>query len=188
MVDSLVRILAALDRGIAHVERAALAVGVLGMTLVSIANVVMRNVFDSSLAFADEVNQALIIVVTFLGIGFAARLGRHIRMTAIYDQLGRGGRKLLMTLKSAITAGLLFALAWYATRYVIHAQQINAVTAALQIPLYLIYSVVPVGLALGGVQYLLATARNLATRDVYISFTERDEYKEADDESVTRRI
>ena len=188
MVNSLVRILAAIDRGIALAERAALAIGVLGMTLVSVANVIMRNVFDASLAFADEINQSLIIVVTFLGVGFAARLGRHIRMTAIYDQLGQAGRKTLMVVMSLTTALLLFTLAWYALRYVLHAQEINAVTAALQIPLYLIYAVVPLGLALGGIQYLLGTVRNLTSRDVWLSFTERDRYEEADVESATKRI
>lgn len=188
MADSLVRILAAIDRGIAMIERTALAVGVLGMTAISIANVIMRNVFDASLAFADELNQALIIVVTFLGIGFAARLGRHIRMTAIYDQLGHAGRKALMVLMSLFTALLLFVLAWYAARYVEQTRQVNAVTAALQIPLYLIYAVAPVGLALGGVQYLLAAIRNLTAKDVFVSFTRRDEYREADTESATKRI
>lgn len=189
MSNHLVRILVAIDHGIAFIERAALGIGVLGMTFVSIANVFMRNVFDRSLAFAGEINMAFIILVTFLGVGFAARQGRHIRMTAIYDQLGRRARKLLMIVMSLVTAGLLFVLAWYAARYALSTAAIGSVTPALRIPLAFIYAAAPVGLALGGVQYVLTVARNLLERDVYISFTHKDEYEDAADvETGAQRI
>ena len=170
------RILGALDRSVAFLERAALAIGVLGMTTVSIANVIMRNVFDRSLAFAGEVNMAFIIMVTFIGVGYAAREGRHIRMTAFYDQFGRRTRKLLMIIMTATTALLLFALAFYAARYTYGTWRIGTVTPALRFPLAVIYAFAPLGLALGGVQYVLTLMRNLLEKNVYISFTQVDEY------------
>jgi hypothetical protein len=53
----------------------------------SVGNVIGRFVFGRSLYFAEEVNQFLIILITFAGIGYAARNGRHIRMSAFYDML-----------------------------------------------------------------------------------------------------
>jgi TRAP-type C4-dicarboxylate transport system permease small subunit len=181
------RILDVIDRGIAAIERSALIAGVLGMTGISIANVIMRNVFDASLVFTDEINQAFIVIVTFLGIGYAARLGRHIRMTALYDAFSRPARKMLMIAIALTTALLLLTLAWYALQYVQHVQRMNAVTPALQIPLYLIYAVVPAGLALGAVQYLLAAARNLFEHEVYVSFRHTDGYEEAAESEPTGR-
>lgn len=189
MTSRLVRILRAGDNGIAAIERALLAVGVLGMTGVSVGNVLMRNLFDASLVFADEINQILIILITFAGIGYAARQGRHIRMTALYDQFGRRARKLLMVTITLLTAALLFVLAWYSLQYVVHVERTNAVTPALRIPVYLSYAVAPIGLVLGGLQYLLAAARNLLERDVYISFAHTDGYEEETEaESTARRI
>lgn len=181
MLNFAVRILKGVDSGVAWIERVALAIGVLGMTLVSVANVFMRNVLGESLTFADELNQMLIILVTFLGVGYAARAGRHIRMTAIYDQLPDQVRRISMIIIAFTTAGLLFYLAWYSLDYVVHVRNSNSVTPSLQIPMYLIYTVVPVGLALGGLQYLLTAVRNLISRDVYVSFVRKDEYEDASD-------
>lgn len=186
MVDSLVRILASIDRGIAWLERAALAIGVLGMTLISVANVLMRNLANASLAFANEVNMALIILVTFLGVGFAARQGRHIRMTALYDQLGKRTRKAFMIVMSLVTAALLFILAFHAARYTVSTWQIGSVTPALRIPLGAIYAVAPVGLALGGVQYLLTALRNFTADAVHESFTREEAYDDGADTGPTR--
>lgn len=189
MTSRLVRILQASDNGIAAVERTLLSIGVLGMTGVSVGNVLMRNLFGASLVFADEVNQILIILITFTGIGFAARQGRHIRMTALYDQFGRRLRKLLMITIALLTAALLFTLSWYSLQYVLHVEQTNAVTPALRIPIYLSYAVAPIGLLLGAVQYLLAATRNLLEREVYISFAHTDGYEEETEaESTARRI
>ena len=58
MSNPLVRILAVVDDSVAMLERIALAAGVLGMTLVNVANVIMRNFFDASLAFANEISFA----------------------------------------------------------------------------------------------------------------------------------
>lgn len=189
MTGRLVRILQASDNGIAAVERTLLAIGVLGMTVVSVGNVLMRNVLGTSLVFADELNQILIILITFIGIGYAARQGRHIRMTALYDELGRLPRKLLMVTIALLTAALLLTLAWYSLQYVMHVERTNAVTPALRIPVYLSYAVAPIGLVLGAVQYLLAAIRNLVERDVYVSFAHTDGYEEQTEaDSTARRI
>lgn len=189
MTGKSLRILRGIDNFIALIERIALAAGVLGMAIVSIANVIMRNIFGASLVFANELNQAFIVLVTFAGIGYAARLGRHIRMTALFDAFGRLGRKLVMIAIALLTAALLITLAWYSFQYVQHVERMNSVTPALQIPLYLIYSVVPAGLLLGAIQYLLAAIRNVMEHDVYVSFRHTDEYEEtAEADSTARRI
>lgn len=176
-VSTVRKALGLLDRGIAAFEAAVLSGGVLAMALVTIANVIGRNVFGRSLAFADEVNQALLVLITFVGIGYAARRARHIRMSALYDQLRGRLRKVLMVLTSAGTAALLFVLAWFAVQYAWHIHELGSVTPALRIPLYLVYLWVPIGLALGGIQYVLAVWRNLTSSETWLSFSERDEYK-----------
>ncbi|MCZ8486502.1 TRAP transporter small permease subunit [Vibrio lentus] len=37
--------------------------------------------------FQKELNQFLIVSVTFIGFAYAVRQGRNIRMTAVYDSL-----------------------------------------------------------------------------------------------------
>ncbi|MFG0320462.1 MAG: TRAP transporter small permease [Planctomycetota bacterium JB042] len=158
------------------IEAVVLATSVIAMALITIANVFARNLLDRNLAAAEELNEFLIVVVCFVGIGYAASEGRHIRMTALYDQLGRRARKAVTILICAVTAALLFGLAAYALTYV---RGIQRVSPVLGLPLSTVYLVVPLGLALGGLQYVLTLVRNLTHPEVYLSFDRVDRYDAA---------
>ena len=56
-------------------------------------------------------------------------------------------------------------------------------TSALQIPLWTVYSVLPVGFALAGVQYWLTALRNVTTEGIYRSFNEKETYTEVPEEA-----
>ncbi|MGD2173419.1 MAG: TRAP transporter small permease subunit, partial [Gammaproteobacteria bacterium] len=92
------RILDQIDNVISRIEEFMMATGVILMAVNTIANVISRFIFNHSIIFAEELNSVFILLVTFAGVGYAARHGRHIRMSAIYDQMSDGKRKLLMIL------------------------------------------------------------------------------------------
>lgn len=174
------RALNLLDRGIAYVEAFILAWGVILMAANSIANVIGRFVFHRSLYFTNELNEFLIILITFVGLGYAARQGRHIRMSAVYDQLPDMGKKVLMILIAAVTGAVMFVLAWYSYQYVERIAMLGKVTPALQLPLYLTYLWVPLGFVITGIQYWLTVVRNFVSKDVYISWEHVDVYDESE--------
>ena len=99
------------------IEKWTLAYGILSIASITIANVFCRAVLNSSLTFAEELAQFSIILVTFMGISYAASQGRHIRMSAIYDQLGPTARKGLMVFIAGFTSLLMFFMAYYSTLY-----------------------------------------------------------------------
>ncbi|MBK1699063.1 TRAP transporter small permease [Rhodovibrio salinarum] len=172
--------LSAVDRVFELFEKYVLSYGVLIMALVTIANVFGRNVFQQSLYFAEEVNQFLIVLITWVGLGYASRKGRHIRMSAIYDQMSEPIKKAMMIVMCAGTAAVMFLLAYYAMNYIGGLMDRGTVTPALRVPLWLTYIWVPVGFIITGIQYLMAIARNLQEEEVYISYTEVDAYDEGD--------
>jgi len=98
---------------------------ILVMMVNSTANAIGRYFFNKSIFFSEELNQFLIVAVTFIGFAYAVRKGRNIRMTAAYDALGYGGRKFLTTLIAISTSMLMFYLAWQAYFYVIDLKDIN---------------------------------------------------------------
>lgn len=165
-----------LDKAIARIESVALALGVLAMALNVTANVVGRYVFGRSLYFSEEVNQALIVLITFAGMSYAARHGRHIRMSAITDMLPDAARRAMMVLIAAVTAGLLFLLAWYALGYVQTQAGRGRVLPALRIPQWWIIVWVPAGFFLTGLQYALTAYKNLTDRDIWLSTATREGY------------
>ncbi|MFN3274916.1 MAG: TRAP transporter small permease [Paracoccus sp. (in: a-proteobacteria)] len=173
-----------LDQIIARLEAVLLAAGVLAMAANTCANVVGRYVFGQSLYFSEEVNQALIILITFAGISYAARHGRHIRMSAFFDMLPFKARKVAMILISAITAALLLMLAWYAYQYVATQAARGRTMPALRIPNWWILVWVPLGFFLTGLQYALTAVRNLLDHDIWLSTSTLEGYDDNREEEV----
>jgi TRAP-type C4-dicarboxylate transport system permease small subunit len=165
-------------RAVQKVEEWILASSILVIVIVSVANVFCRTVLNSSLTFAEELAQFCMITVTFIGLGYAASKGRHIRMSALHDQLGQRARKGLMIAITAATSALLFLLTYYSIRYVATVAHLGTVSPALRVPLYIVYCTAPLGLALAGIQYALAVVRNCTDSDVFLSYDTRDEYED----------
>lgn len=168
--------LGVLDRGIARLEAIILAFGVLAMAANTVANVVGRFAFGRSLYFAEEVNAALIVLITFAGISYAARHGRHIRMSAIIDMLPTRPRKIAMIAITALTAALLFLLSWYALDYVMTQASRGRVLPALRVPQWWTLVWVPLGLFLTALQYALTAVKNATQPGVWLSIGLQDGY------------
>jgi TRAP-type C4-dicarboxylate transport system permease small subunit len=176
-VSSLPGPLGWIDRWLGHAEAVILGAGVLLMALNTVANVVGRFVFQRSFFFTEEVNRILIIMITFAGISYAARHGRHIRMSALFDALPLAARRWLMLLIALLTSLVMFALTFFSVRYIGSVADSGRVLSSLQIPVWWIFLWVPVGLGVTGVQYLLTAIKNLLSSDgVYLSTQVRDGY------------
>ena len=164
-------------RGVRWLEERLISTAVLIVAGLTIANVFCRTLLGFSLAFAEELSQFLIVLITFVGLSYAAGLGRHIRMTAIYDQLGHRARKSLMVVIAGSTGLLMLLLAYYSVRYVQTVQMLGTTSPVLQVPYAIVYSVAPLGFLLTAIQYGLTVYQNLRSDDVYLSYDRTDEYE-----------
>ncbi|KAA5604108.1 TRAP transporter small permease [Roseospira marina] len=178
--SGLLKPLAWIDGAIARFEAVVLAIGVMIMATVSVANVIGRFVLGESLFFVEELNRFLIVLITFVGLGYAARMGRHIRMSALYDSLPDRARKILMIVICLVTSAVMFVLAWYAYIYVVSVYDTGRIAPSLRIPVYLTFVWVPIGFVITGIQYLLTAVANLTRPDVYISASVVDTYEDTE--------
>lgn len=167
-----------LDFILSKLEEYMLIVGVVGMAVITIASVVTRFIFNDALTVTDELNMIFIVIVTFAGLSYAARNGRHIRMSAIYDAMPAKTRKILMIFISAVTAGFMFVLAYYSYSYIVEVYESGRILPALGIPVFYIYLWVPVGFSVTGLQYAFTVIKNLREHDVFLSTKIRDGYCE----------
>ncbi|WP_162064041.1 TRAP transporter small permease [Vibrio taketomensis] len=175
-------ILGMLDDFICKLESFLLAAGVLLMALNTCVNVVARFVFGEGLFFSGEINRILIVLITFAGIGYAARYGRHIRMSAIYDALPFKGRKILMTIIAFFTSVMMFVLAYFSVEYIVSIYERGRILPALGFEIWLIYVWVPLGFIITGIQYALTMYKNLTSDDVYLSAGVLDDYAKTESE------
>ncbi|WP_235911983.1 TRAP transporter small permease [Mesorhizobium xinjiangense] len=171
-------VLGVIDSIIARIEAVMLSVGVLLMAFNTVANVIGRFVLQKSIYFSEELNSILIVLITFAGLSYAARHGRHIRMSAIFDTLSTPMRRAAMIVITLITAIFMFGLCWYSTGYVLTLAKQGRVLPALQIEVWWMYVWVPVGFFMTGMQYALTAVKNLTDKDVWLSTLVLEGYEE----------
>ncbi|PWR00761.1 C4-dicarboxylate ABC transporter permease [Meridianimarinicoccus roseus] len=167
-------ILLTLSRTTEFIEKFVIITAILLMMVNSTANAIGRYAFGKSLFFSEELNQFLIVSVTFFGFAYAVRKGRNIRMTALYDNLGLRARKVILTVISLTTSTLLLFLAYQSVFYVLEIKELNRLSPALQFPVYIIYSVIPIGLFMASLQYLIAFIMNLTRPGAWHSYEIED--------------
>ncbi|WP_375175194.1 TRAP transporter small permease [Pseudooceanicola sp.] len=183
-VSGLPGFLGVIDVAIARIEAVLLAAGVLLMAFNTMANVVGRFIFGQSLFFSEEVNRALIILITFAGISYAARHGRHIRMSAFFDAISPPMRKVLMIVIAVVTSAAMFLLAWYSLEYVQAQAGRGRLLPALQVPVWWIIVWAPLGFFLTGLQYALTAIKNIIHKDIWLSTSTLEGYDDNAQEEV----
>ena len=179
-MNSLFKIVDFIDLQISKLEGAMLAFGVIGMAFNTIAAVVSRFLLNDAIIVTDELNMIFIIIVTFAGISYAARNGRHIRMSAIYDLFKIKSRKILMIIIVTITSICMFFLSYFSIVYIIDIYESGRVLPALGLPVFYIYIWVPIGFFITALQYTFTIVKNIKEDEVYISTTITDQYCDID--------
>lgn len=182
-ISELPGFLGVVDGAIARIEAVLLAAGVLLMALNTVANIIGR-LLGRTIFFSEELNQALIILITFAGISYAARHGRHIRMSAFFDAMPFRPRKLLMVLIAAATAAMMFLLTWYSMVYVLEQAGRGRLLPALKIPQWWIIVWAPLGFFLTGLQYALTAIKNLLEPEIWLSTSTLEGYDDSTEEEV----
>lgn len=166
-----------IDQLIMRVEKWMISWSIIGMTVILLANVVARSIFNNSLSFAEEVGQFFIILVTFIGVSYCARWGRHLKMTALAELLPYKVRKGIFILITITTSILMFYLSYLGVRYVGQLFMFERMTPALRLPMYLIILFVPIGFFFGGIQYLHECYLNIRYKEM-IDGTQDESLKE----------
>ena len=159
-------------------EEYVLAYGVIAMASLTVINVVSRNFFNHGLSFATEINEFLIVIITFLGTSYAARNGRHIRMSAFFDIANKKIKKILVYIMTGGTALIMYYVTYLSAIYVYNVFLNGRMSPVMRVPLYLIWIWVPIGLLMTDIHYTLAFIKNLMEDEVWISFEDQSEYED----------
>lgn len=165
-------ILKKFDQVLSKLEAFILSFGIIAMSLLLIGNVIMRAGFNNSWSFAEEIGQFMVVVVTFAGISYATRKGKHIRMTAIYDMSSFKVKKILTIIVSGVTMVVMFYFAYLGLRYTLMVASRGRVTPALEWSRYIIVMFFPIGFFMGGVQNLVNLVLNIVHKDEIYSGNE----------------
>ncbi len=167
-----------LDGILLKIEEAILSYGIIALALLVIGSVVSRSAFNSSWIFMEEVANTLMILITFLGLGYCVRKARHIRMSAIHDMLPKPIRKVLIIVVSLGTGAVMLVMGYWSLLYTAQVHTAGNVTPALRVPIYFIVMWIPVGFFMAATEYFMAIYKNLRSGEVYLSIEVPDVYED----------
>jgi len=165
----MVNLIIALNKKIRKFEEFIISYGIIIMSIVLVANVFSRVVLNSSIQAAEEIGQILIVTVTFLGVSYAARMGKHITMSALIDSIPRKFKKPYIYFTSSVSTVLLWWLGYLGALYVNRIMGSGRITPSLQFPMWILYIFVPIGFFLASLQYLVTIIMNIKDKEnIYI--------------------
>jgi C4-dicarboxylate transporter, DctQ subunit len=147
------------------------------LAVLLIANVFARTFFQS-IYFAEEVSKFLVMLMTFVGVSFGVRKARHIRMGAFLDAMPPKMEKVFLIIISLVSAIVMGMMAWFSWLYLQNAMTMEHMTAALRVPKWTFYVIVPIGFGLACIQYLRTILKNLTEKDPWQSPDQQSEYED----------
>ena len=140
-----------------RIEKALDAVLVLMMIVMGgavVLQVISRYIFNNPTSWSEELARYLFVWITFLGAAVVIRKRRHVDVTVLTDRLPPSAAKVVYLVSDAAVLFMLGALTWAGAGLAIMAHR--QLSAAMDLPMSLAYSAMPVGTGLMFV-FLVAT-------------------------------
>lgn len=158
------RVLRTIDSIWEKIERGILSITTILMSLMLVGNAISRYFFNKSWPFTEEIGKMGILVLTFMGLGYAARKSMHIEMSGFYDLMPKKIQRILGIFINLISALVLILCTYLAIQYVEHLYTINQVSTILRLPLYLTMMVIPIGFFLASIRYFVDFGKRIAEK------------------------
>ena len=106
------------EKGVYKAAQEVTSIALVGMVVLTVAEIVVRQVFDSSLLIVDEYCGYLMVVLAFWGAACAFLDDEFVRVDAIFDRYSAKVKKIanfVFTILFAVCNGLVTRYAWVNT-------------------------------------------------------------------------
>jgi TRAP-type C4-dicarboxylate transport system permease small subunit len=99
-------------------------------------------------------------------------------MGAILDAMPSKIVKLFVIIISFVSAAVLAIMTWFSYKYLIEAMSMGHMTAALRVPKWTFYVIIPLGFGLACIQYIRTIIKNVTEKDPWWSPDQKSEYED----------
>jgi TRAP-type C4-dicarboxylate transport system permease small subunit len=132
--------------------------------LLAASQIVLRNLFDSGLIWADPTLRIMVLWLALLGAIAATREDRHIRIDLFSHRLPKQGRIILSFINNLFSAIICGIITWHAIRFVHLEWQDGAILFA-RLPAWMGEIIIPIGFAVMTLRFLFNIPLQLLHRD-----------------------
>lgn len=146
-----------------NIEYGFLSLCMLATTFLLFTNVILRYFFGSAIFWAEEALRYLIVWITFIGAAICVKTGAHISLDTITSLLPRRSKPYFLLFSSL--AGIIFSLILFklSLNFVLQVKATGQVSSTIGgLPMYIVYSCMPLGLFLIAVRSLQLFIRQLS--------------------------
>jgi TRAP-type C4-dicarboxylate transport system permease small subunit len=155
-------LLGRLERLGALAENAALVILLGSLILLAVGQIVLREVFETGLFWADELIKLLVLWLAMVGSVAATRDNRHIRVDALSHLLPGSIVKVIRLLVDTFAAVVCALIAFHSYRYLQLEIEFED-TVLIDTPAWVMHVIVPVAFALVSYRFLLNVLRDFVT-------------------------
>ncbi len=152
-----------LDTILTWIENSIAALALGGASLLAIAQVILRSVFNYTIFWTEEATVYLIILSTFIGAVVALRHNDHVNFDVLTFVFKERGKWLLGIIGALMTVIYCAIIGFYAWLMITEPAAQQTVTPALKLPLWVVELSIPIGLTLlflRALEVLYRTARH----------------------------
>lgn len=157
-------VLGRLDRAGRFVENALLFGLLGGMMLLSVAQIVMREVFNTGVVWAGELLKLMVLWLAMIATVAAARDNRHIRIDALSHVLPQTAMRLARVLVDLFAAAVCAYVAWQAWRYLQLEIEFEE-TVLNDFPAWIAHGVIPACFAVTGYRFVVGAIHKALGHD-----------------------
>lgn len=143
-----------LEKAGQYLEDSLLLVILVGMILLAGAQIVLRNFFDFSFFWGDEMLRLLVLWLTVAGGLAASRMDKHISVEVLDRFLPDKLQTPVKIIIDLFTAGVCALFSWHSTRFVMGSYEYGD-TLMGSVPAWMLQIILPVGFALIALRHLL---------------------------------
>ncbi len=141
-----------LKRGLLRLEAVVAASSLMLLLLLSLTQIIARNVFETGFPLLEVVSRHLVLFVIFFGAGLVTEQSRHIKIDVLAHLLSPRQQAMLLRPILALSAILCAALAWYSGLFWLDEWQYAPVNERLAAVMAII---IPIGFSVLALHFLL---------------------------------
>jgi TRAP-type C4-dicarboxylate transport system permease small subunit len=143
-----------LEKAGRYAEDTVLMLILIGMILLAGAQIFLRNFFDYSLFWGDEVLRLMVLWLTVAGGLAASRMNKHISIEVLDRFLPARLQVITKVVIDLFTAGVCGLFAWHSARFVMGSYEYGD-TLLKNTPAWMLQIILPVGFGLMAYRHLL---------------------------------
>lgn len=166
-----------IDRLVTRFEILVITLGFAVATLLLFTNVVLRYAFDSGFVWVLELVQYLFAWVVLIGAAHGVKAGIHLGIDVLTSRFSRPVQRRLALFSLFICLLFVVPLLWLSVEYTYKVWQWGDLTLDLQIPQWIPYLAIPIGLSLMTYRLLQVGGRIWRGELLHVGRAEHDAVK-----------